>query len=185
MVVLASAVLLWATLAAALPSADPSSAPFSPHTLHLDREARSVARRGLQKRADGSQLYATDGNNQFSTTIDFGGKPFKVIIDTGSSDTWLVGNGFQCVNPNTGNPVAIAQCGFGPVYKYGQDSTLTQSNAEAGENFLVQYGSGETLTGSLATDTVNLAGIKFRTEIGVAFSVSNPFSSFSGTTNNL
>ena len=174
MVLFASAALLWAAVASALPSADPSEAPYSPHTLHMDREARSIKGRGIQKRAHSSALIATDGANQYATTILFGGTPFKVIIDTGSSDTWLVGNGFQCVDPSTGKVVNIDQCGFGNVYKYGKDTTLTQSNAESGENFLVQYGSGETLTGQLGTDTVTLAGLKFKTEIGVAFSVSSP-----------
>ena len=168
-----ASLLLVAGLATALPNAEPvQELPFSSHSLHLDREARSVSSPGLRRRSSSGQLFSSDGNNQFSTTVKFGGTPFKLIIDTGSSDTWIVGKGFQCVDPN-GNEVSIDQCGFGDVYAYGKDPTLDQNPTEAGENFLVSYGSGEVLTGALATDTVNLAGIKFNTEIGVALKVSH------------
>ena len=169
-----ASLLLAAGIATALPNPEPvSELPYSPHSLHLDREARSLNSPGLRRRASSGQLFSTDGNNQFSTTVKFGGTPFKLIIDTGSSDTWIVGKGFQCVDPK-GNAVSIDQCGFGDVFAYGKDPTLEQTSTEAGENFLVSYGSGEVLTGALATDTVNLAGIKFDTEIGIALKVSFP-----------
>lgn len=169
MVLFASAALFFASLASALPNAAPLDPPYSPHSLHLDREERSL----LRRRSSGAQLFSTDGNNQFSTTIKFGPQSFKVVIDTGSSDTWLVGAGFQCIDPQ-GDLVAFDQCGFADVYRYGKDPTLDQTDQEEEENFLVSYGSGEQLTGQLANDEITLAGMRFETEVGVALQVWQP-----------
>lgn len=46
----------------------------------------------------------THMNNLFSaeyiTTISWNGERVKVIVDTGSSDTWLVQSAFQCLDEN-------------------------------------------------------------------------------------
>jgi hypothetical protein len=52
---------------------------------------------------------------EWAAKISFGGEEVFVILDTGSSDTWLVESGFQCVN-SKGVKQAESKCKFGPVY---------------------------------------------------------------------
>lgn len=42
-------------------------------------------------------------SEEYIASIEWAGTPFEVIIDTGSSDTWLVQSGFQCVDENGNN----------------------------------------------------------------------------------
>lgn len=172
MVLLGATLFLLAGLGSGIPNPASSDPPYSDHSLHLDREARSFGADSLRRRSSTAQVYSTDGNNQFSTNIKFGSESFKVVIDTGSSDTWLAGNGFQCLNPNNGKDVNIAECGFANLYKYKDDSTRHQTSQEADENFLVTYTGGPALTGILANDRITLAGLTFETEIGIAQKVS-------------
>lgn len=39
-------------------------------------------------------------SEEYIASIEFAGQPFEVIVDTGSSDTWLVQSGFTCVDEN-------------------------------------------------------------------------------------
>ncbi|MGI4850517.1 MAG: pepsin-like aspartyl protease [Janthinobacterium lividum] len=75
-------------------------------------------------------------------------------MDTGSSDTWLAENGFQCVNLTTGADEPEAACAFGPLYTVS--STFSQI---PDENFNITYGDGEFLTGIMGYENVTLAGI--------------------------
>lgn len=52
---------------------------------------------------------------EWAGKISFGGEDFFVIIDTGSSDTWLAQTGFQCLDIN-GEKISQADCKFGPLY---------------------------------------------------------------------
>lgn len=42
-------------------------------------------------------------SEEYIASIEWAGTPFEVIIDTGSSDTWLVQSGFQCVDVDGNN----------------------------------------------------------------------------------
>lgn len=53
---------------------------------------------------------------EFATTITFGTETFESIVDTGSSDTWIVETGFKCVNVSNSAPLPEADCYFGPTY---------------------------------------------------------------------
>ena len=90
----------------------------------------------------------------FVTTVQFGTQSFQAIVDTGSSDTWVINNGFQCQDLTSGADVSASTCNFGPVYK--KDSTFKQI---PNENFHQAYTSGETLTGILGTENITVAGI--------------------------
>lgn len=90
----------------------------------------------------------------FITTIKVGTQSFQAVIDTGSSDTWVIQDGYQCSTPSTGDIVADSTCNFGPTYK--KSSTFTQI---PDENFHQAYTDGESLSGILGTDDVTVAGI--------------------------
>lgn len=91
--------------------------------------------------------------SEFITYIEFGDQWFQVIVDTGSSDTWLAETGFSCVT-DTLAPETESNCDFGPLYT--PSSTFSQI---AGENFNISYGDGEFLIGIVGTEDVTLANI--------------------------
>lgn len=85
----------------------------------------------------------------YTTTIKFGDQEFNVVIDTGSSDTWLVENNFTCKHsPNQ------ADCDFGPTYT--RSSTFTPINDQ---NFAISYADERYLNGVFGNEKVTLAGI--------------------------
>lgn len=75
-------------------------------------------------------------------------------MDTGSSDTWLVGNSFQCLAASTNDHLQEDACAFGPTY-----TPASTFKPIANENFNTQYSSGESLIGTFGTETVTVAGI--------------------------
>jgi hypothetical protein len=91
---------------------------------------------------------------EFATNITFGTETFESIVDTGSSDTWVVESGFQCVDLETGDPETEAYCDFGPTYNVTDSFTQIPD-----ENFNITYGDGEFLTGIVGYENVTLAGI--------------------------
>lgn len=99
---------------------------------------------------------------KFATNITFGTQTFEVIVDTGSSDTWLAESGFQCVNITNAAPLSEADCYFGPTFDV--DETFSQI---PGENFNITYGDGEFLTGIMGYENVTLAGIEVRQEVAL------------------
>ncbi|KAF5871887.1 putative aspartic-type protein [Botrytis fragariae] len=102
---------------------------------------------------------------EFATDITFGTQTFEVIVDTGSSDTWLAETGFSCVNLDTGKSASEATCAFGPTYT--KDSTF---KAISGEEFSITYGDGEYLTGVLGSQPVTFAGINVTTTVALVTS---------------
>jgi hypothetical protein len=92
---------------------------------------------------------------EFATEVTIGGQTFELIIDTGSSDTWVVETGFACTDFETGKAAAESACLFGPYYT--KSSTFAQTT---GETFSIEYGDLESLTGIIGTEDVTVAGIE-------------------------
>ena len=99
---------------------------------------------------------------EFATTVTFGTETFEAIVDTGSSDTWLVETGFKCVNVSNSAPLPEADCSFGPTYNV-TDTFKKIPN----ENFNITYGDGEFLTGIVGYEEVTLAGLKVKQEVAL------------------
>ncbi|KAF2433961.1 acid protease [Tothia fuscella] len=107
---------------------------------------------GLRKRQDGSTpLIPLLGGAEFVSEVTIGSQTVKMIMDTGSSDTWLIKEGFECTDSNR-KAVDESTCNFGPTY----DGTITQI---AGQDFQISYGDGEFVTGVFGTQDVEIAGI--------------------------
>lgn len=103
--------------------------------------------------------------SDFLTQISFGSQTFEVIIDTGSSDTWLATTGFTCVNQTDNATLTEADCYFGPLFQI--DSSFTQI---PDENFNITYADGEYLNGVVGFDSVTVAGIVVpKQEVGVVY----------------
>jgi Eukaryotic aspartyl protease len=91
---------------------------------------------------------------EFATSIIIGTQTFEVILDTGSSDTWVVESDFECVDVDTDKETSESTCGFGTTFTV--DSTFSEIK---GEEFDIEYGDGEFLEGVFGTETVTIAGI--------------------------
>lgn len=66
-------------------------------------------------RAPNDTIAELDGvsyNRAYATDLTIGGQTFEVIVDTGSSDTWVIERGFVCVD-GSGNVVPESECDFG------------------------------------------------------------------------
>ncbi|KAJ5730706.1 uncharacterized protein N7483_005214 [Penicillium malachiteum] len=99
---------------------------------------------------------------EYATSITFGTQTFDVIVDTGSSDTWVVKEDFECIDLDTGDKTSESDCEFGTTYT--TDSTLKKIS---GEEFEIEYGDGEYLYGYMGTETVTLASITVDQEVAI------------------
>lgn len=111
--------------------------------------------KGLATTTSGSTgLISLIEGEEFAVSMTIGTQTFDVILDTGSSDTWVVEEGFECVSVSTDKEISESSCDFGTTYTI--DSTFSKI---ANEEFSIEYGDGEFLEGIMGTETVTLAGI--------------------------
>ncbi|KAK0318559.1 hypothetical protein LTR91_000191 [Friedmanniomyces endolithicus] len=103
-----------------------------------------------------ANLVSVDAGSVFLAPVIVGGQSFDVVIDSGSSDPWLVGSNFQCVNKYDGSYQTQDQCRFGPTYNVTASTTYQHIS---GENFNISYADGETLTGSMGYESFTMGGI--------------------------
>ncbi|RDI88341.1 hypothetical protein Vi05172_g2181 [Venturia inaequalis] len=82
----------------------------------------------------------------FTTPLDIGGQLFDLIVDVGSSDTWVVVDGFRCLKSDG--------CQFGPTYK--KTSSYSQT---AGQYFDTKLTDGTKAIGLMATEKFGLGNI--------------------------
>ncbi|KAF2395913.1 acid protease [Trichodelitschia bisporula] len=99
-------------------------------------------------------LISAGGGVEYLVSITYGGADVSVILDTGSSDTWLVQSGFSCVDAS-GAAQAEAACGFGPLY----NGSFGAGEKIADQNFNITYGDGEFVTGDMGYKDVTIAGL--------------------------
>jgi hypothetical protein len=92
----------------------------------------------------------TDGV-EYLVPLKWGTEEFQGILDTGSSDTWLISSAFTCTDAN-GQEQDAKQCGFGPGYS-GKISKIS------GKEFNISYGDGEFVTGDMGTVEMTVGGI--------------------------
>lgn len=104
--------------------------------------------------------------------LEIGTQSFQAQIDTGSSDTWVVGKGFQCVDETTRAHEPESACMFGPTYTIEPTFRRIKN-----ENFHILYVDGSTVTGIYGNDTVTLAGIPVQNQ---QFAVADHASKFIG-----
>ncbi|KAF2734428.1 acid protease [Polyplosphaeria fusca] len=98
------------------------------------------------------------------TNLTLAGSPYTLVIDTGSSDTWVAGSGFQCLSRYARTPLRQESCGFGTLY--GKEDSPTWSRIPT-HDFQVRYTDGEYLTGDLGTEELTIGGLQVRQTIGV------------------
>ncbi|KAF2435580.1 acid protease, partial [Tothia fuscella] len=86
--------------------------------------------------------------------IQFGNQSFLSVLDTGSSDTWLVGPDYDCIDLFDGATIPDFECRLGPQY-----NTTSTFNQIPEQHFKIAYADGEFLNGIMGREDVTLAGI--------------------------
>ncbi|KAB8079271.1 aspartic peptidase domain-containing protein [Aspergillus leporis] len=112
-----------------------------------------------------TSLLATKRGTVFDVDVAIGSnnQTFKLLVDTGSSDTYIVRENFSCLSRTTNMPLPEASCNYGP--KTYKDSPTYQEVPD--ETFGVQYGDG-IASGVMAYETITLADVTVRTKLGIA-----------------
>jgi hypothetical protein len=93
-------------------------------------------------------------DNVYLVPISFGEQSFLSVLDTGSSDTWLVGADYECIDFFNRRLVADAECKFGPLYKASKTFKRIPN-----QHFNISYADGEFLNGIMGREDVTLAGM--------------------------
>jgi hypothetical protein len=111
----------------------------------------------------------TLGGRVYMTNITLANRECTVVMDTGSSDTWVADSSFQCVSRATRTRLPQKRCRFGTLYDADSSSTI---NVIDQRGFGVKYTDGEFLSGMLGTEELGIGGvdedrIKVRQTIGV------------------
>ena len=140
------------------------------HTMNLKKRSsktpstRSAAHHLKSRNTSGdAKLKSLMSGIEYATEITFGDQTFEVIVDTGSSDTWVPQAGFHCIDLESGRNASRASCGFGPEL-YTPSSTFKRI---PGQGLYLSYGDGEYAYGYMGNESVTLAGITVNQEVGV------------------
>lgn len=132
--------------------------PSSEYLASLRRNAISKAKRqtAIDDVADVQESLVTLGGRVYMTRVTLGSRVFSLVLDTGSSDTWVAEAGLTC-RDGYGNVVAVANCRFSPLY----NSSLSHSYKayRPRQAFGVNYTSGEFLQGVLATELFGIGDV--------------------------
>lgn len=123
--------------------------------------SRSVAailgahQRAVGGGADGYQNITSVNayGTQYAVDLLFGDTPMQVYLDTGSSDTWVVQEGYSCID-FSGEDQAEAACGFGPGY-----AGDFQYGAIPGQHIYILYGDGEMVYGPVGYNDITVGNI--------------------------
>jgi hypothetical protein len=106
-----------------------------------------------KRQTPSGSLTAALGGQEYLVSIEWAGDSYTAILDTGSSDTWLIQSGFTCLDAN-GQQQSDSTCNFGPAFTGTYDDGQINN-----ENFNISYGDGEFVSGTVGYEDVTLAGI--------------------------
>ena len=100
-------------------------------------------------------------NLVYLTSTKIGGQDFQLVLDTGSADTWVVSDPFQCKDMKRQN-VPQEHC------KLAKHHQKTETHrAKEGVKLKTAYADGEMLDGEMGTDIVEFGPIKANASIGL------------------
>ena len=129
---------------------------------------------------DSAPLVGLSGGVEYTTDMFFGDQTFTVIVDTGSSDTWLVGTNFTCINEPVPVPLPEFACEFGTTYNVteefrqipGENLNITYGRVlriqvQALSDLLFALGDGSFVTGIFGFQDVTLAGVTVNQQIAI------------------
>ncbi|KAJ5334141.1 uncharacterized protein N7506_007924 [Penicillium brevicompactum] len=114
-------------------------------------------------------LVSTEFGTVFDAPMKIGNQSFQMLVDTGSSDTYVMENGYTCINATTNGQLPQEDCLYAnKTYR----SSRTQRRI-ANENFGIEYGAG-IASGFMAYEQVSLGNLTVKKQkVGIA-NRSNP-----------
>ncbi len=133
-----------------------SLTPSSEYLASLRRNAIRRVKRQKDATADVYEELTTLGGRVYMTSVTLGSRVYSLVLDTGSSDTWVAQVGLACKDP-FGNTVATTSCKFGPLYNPAVSQSYRAYNPR--QAFSVSYTSGEYLEGILATELFGIGDV--------------------------
>lgn len=89
------------------------------------------------------------------TNVTLGGKPYTLVIDSGSSDTWVAASTFKCLSV-PGEIPDSPTCGFGARF---DESSPTFKPLPGPQVFSVNYTSSEFLRGRLGSEILGIGRV--------------------------
>ncbi|KAJ9617378.1 hypothetical protein H2204_013844 [Knufia peltigerae] len=138
------------------------SSTISARHLALNRRGTSNTNTGK----DTSSLTTTLFNTDFDVNITIGGQIVPVLVDTGSSDTYVMRKSYTCINRTTNAIIPEPSCLYGQTL-YDPELSPTY-HPITDESFGVLYGAG-IASGLMANETVTLAGLTAHdVKVGIA-----------------
>jgi hypothetical protein len=141
------------------------------NTLSALQQGRTIedVERLVRRQSGASAPLTSLGGIEYLVDITFGTETVSVILDTGSSDTWLIQSGFTCTD-SSGATQPASSCQFGPTYN-GTYTVIPD------ENFSISYGDGEFVTGTIGTQDITVAGITVPKQTVRTYSLAFPIQS--------
>lgn len=115
-----------------------------------------------EEKAAGIHQDGTDYSYFVQAEVGSNGKKMYMLVDTGAGSSWVMGS--KCTTKS-----CLMHNSFGP----DDSSTLDAT----GKDFSVTYGSGS-VSGTLATDTIKIAGMSLKYQFGLTTDTSDNFVHF-------
>lgn len=123
-------------------------------------------RRRVNKQSNPAPITATEYGTIFDVEVQFGNQSFMLLVDSGSSDTWVVQTGFQCINSSNNAVQPQSECGYGS--SYNPTSTFRPIK---NQTFGVQYGTGIAM-GIMGYEDLTIGGIAVTNQtVGIVTSI--------------
>ncbi|PLB51306.1 acid protease [Aspergillus steynii IBT 23096] len=114
-------------------------------------------------------LTATEFGSVFDTPVTIGNQTFQMLVDTGSSDTYVMRDGFTCISPDNNQTIPQYKCLYAN-HTYHESSTYREI---PGEIFGIEYGAG-LASGVMAYEDVTINGITVKGQKVAIANQSNP-----------
>ncbi|KAI7462174.1 NAD(P)-binding protein [Hortaea werneckii] len=123
----------------------------------LRRQAREENGLPVSRAVNGTvQMYSAQAGQVFLAPATVGGQERLFVIDSGSSDPWIVHEEYTCLDYFTGLVQDDSLCYFGLPFEIDLSDTF---NLLPDQNFNISYADGEYLNGDMATETFTMGGI--------------------------
>ncbi|KAL4915686.1 aspartic peptidase domain-containing protein [Aspergillus aurantiobrunneus] len=129
----------------------------------------SLRRRSSNDHAT-APMVATMYGTVFDVQATVGGQSFDLLVDSGSSDLYVMESGFTCIHKETGLELTEEDCDYDVGRTYDVSDTYEEIPNQI---FGITYGAG-TASGRMAFEEVSIAGVTVpRQRVGIA-NVSTP-----------
>ncbi|KAK4197002.1 aspartic peptidase domain-containing protein [Triangularia verruculosa] len=91
---------------------------------------------------------------QYATESLWDGTKVKLLLDTGSSDTWAVAKSFQCID-YAGGHIPQDACSFGPSFV----ENFQYGRTEPASHMFIKYGDGEMVSGPMGFSDISVGNL--------------------------